>query len=233
MVAVALQPAQATRPAPASAVAVQLGDPVDECAEQVGARMLAAVPAHVAGRVAQPEVGAESRRSGARARETRRCGPSTAREAGRETARRRARARTRRRTSAASPREDSDARCARTCRPAAPTSPGAVARRDGTEAAAATHRRCSRTLRQSRPGSRRALSRALHHAVRIHRLVPVPSVNGDASPSDNFAVVAGTSKALNSTPFRSCGVEAGADSLRRDAESIIHILYWIYKTIMS
>ena len=40
-------------------VAVQLRHSIDEFAEQVGARMLAAVPASVTGRVPQPEVGAQ------------------------------------------------------------------------------------------------------------------------------------------------------------------------------
>ena len=70
-----------------------------------------------------------------------------------------------------------------------------------------------RTPPQSRPGSPVALSRALHRAVRIHQLVPVPSVNRDAFPADTSTIVAGTSKAQNTTPFRNCVVGASAESV--------------------
>ena len=154
MVAVALQPAQATRAAPESVGPVQLGHSIDELPEQVRTRMLAAVPAHVAGRVPQPEVRAQVDDSGRERAELVDAGSSTARGAGRGTARRRARAR--RHGGELEPRRtarSSGARCARTSRPGAPRSPGAPRPPDGTGGAAAARHRCIRTRRRSRPGS--------------------------------------------------------------------------------
>ena len=56
---VAMQPALEIRSAVADLLAVQLGDAIDELAEQIRAVVLVVVPGRIAGGIVEPEVGAE------------------------------------------------------------------------------------------------------------------------------------------------------------------------------